>query len=72
MKLNEASNEMDGDSYALLYGELCDVICRFDLEIPDDDPHMHTSEYARTLSTKIMKRLEQVNFISLPETEKYF
>jgi hypothetical protein len=49
--------------YAEFYNELCDVICREDLHIPDEDPFRHTSSEARRKALNICKRLALAGYL---------
>lgn len=39
------------------YAKLCNVVCREALQIPDADPNMHTSDFARAVSARVMETL---------------
>jgi hypothetical protein len=47
-----------------LYSEICNVICRFDLDIPKEDPYKHTSPVARNVANDIMDILERHNLVN--------
>jgi hypothetical protein len=49
--------------FAEFYGELCDVICRKDLNIPNDDPFSHTSPLAREVALLIVDRLASAGWL---------
>lgn len=49
--------------FAEVYGELCDVICREDLNISDEDPYHHTSDVARRKAMAIVDRLTNVGYL---------
>lgn len=55
---------MTDTEFAKLYADLCNVICRFDLNISDDDPFSHTSDVARAVVNRIIAILEDHGLLS--------
>ena len=49
--------------FADFYAELCDVMCREQLGIPDDDPFQHTSPEARRVALAIETRLANNGYL---------
>jgi hypothetical protein len=50
-----------------LYADLCNVICRDQLGIPEDDPFSHTSDAAREVASEIMEVLTRHDLIGRDE-----